>query len=618
VGLRAKLPTTFLILLAAAIIAVSAIYLDRMLRLMADGLITSADRCSKEVFEQVRRALNNPATNNPQGTAAVEPPAALRDDTALKVAIRSSLAFSEYVVYLRVVSIDGRDLVGSDTGPDAGSSRAVLPISDLALLTASSWPLGLARALWSDHIYESVRSIDLNGKPFGFIKVGVSTGLIANQVHQTTEAVALITLTALILTTIAAFTLSNLILRPVLAVTTSMEQLAAGNEEVNLKVGGSDEFSQLADRFNVLSRRIRAERSRWESERGGIFDALRSIQDLVMLIDSDGTLLFANTEAQGVLGLPAGGVSEGKPLRLLLGADHPLMQLIGPALAAGTEVRDVAFEIGDRFHRRRFLVSALSLGQGRESVGLLVIMRDLEQVHELETVVDQSSRLARLGSLLSGVAHQIRTPLNVMTLQLELLRQDLEGGRDPEPRIGRVSQEIARLAKAIDALMRFMRPEELKREDLSVNDLLREIGGQIARPNIRLEYKLDPSLPAIKADRDLLSEALRNMINNGLEAMPKGGVMTLSTAPCNGDHDSVEIRIKDCGTGISPEHLEKIFNLYFTTKEGGSGLGLSLALRAIDLHGGSVDVDSMVGSGTTFKIQLPAGHQSPSAIAQLS
>jgi signal transduction histidine kinase len=295
----------------------------------------------------------------------------------------------------------------------------------------------------------------------------------------------------------------------------------------------------------------------------------------------------------------------------LLGAEHPLMQLIGPALAAGTEVRDVAFEIGDRFERRRFLVSILALGQGRESAGLLVIMRDLEQMSELESVVDQSSRLARLGTLLSGVAHQIRTPLNVMTLQLELLRQDLETGRDAESRIGRVSQEIGRLAKAIDALMRFMRPEQLKREELAVNNLIREIGSQVGRPNIRVEYELDPNLLNIKADRDLLSEALRNMVNNGVEAMPHGGVMTLSTGNCGAE--MVEIGIKDCGSGITPEDLERIFNLYFTTKERGNGLGLSLALRAIDLHGGSVNVESQVGAGTTFKIQLPADNGVPSS-----
>ncbi len=605
-GLRAKLPITFLALLTAAIMAVSALYLNRLLRLMAHGVVASADRCGKEVFEQVRLALANP------GDA---PPAeALRDDDALEAAIRSAVAFSEYVIYLRVVAVDGRDLVGSYTGlsSQAGAARDVLPIADLERLASSSWPLRLLPALWSDHIYESTRPIDINGNPFGSIRVGISTGLIASQVRQTTETVGLIALAAIALTTAAALILSNWILRPVAAVTSSLEKLAAGNTEVNVEVGGSDELSNLADKFNVLSRRIRAERNRWETERGGIFDALRSIQDLVLLVDSDSTLLFANSEAQGVLGLPA-GVSEGKPLRLLIGAEHPLMQLIGPALAAGTEVRDVAFEIGDAFDRRRYLVSALSLGQGRETAGLLVIMRDLEQVRELETVVDQSSRLARLGSLLSGVAHQIRTQLNVMTLQLELLRQDFETGRDPENRITRVTREIARLAKAIDALMRFMRPEELKFDDLAINDLLRDVGSQITRPEVRVEYQLDPAMPPIKADRDLLSEALRNMINNAVEAMPQGGKITVSTA--RRDSDSAEIIIADTGVGIAPENLEKIYNLYFTTKEGGSGLGLSLALRAIDLHGGSVTVESKVGVGTIFRIQLPASHGATSAAA---
>jgi two-component system sensor histidine kinase AtoS len=194
-----------------------------------------------------------------------------------------------------------------------------------------------------------------------------------------------------------------------------------------------------------------------------------------------------------------------------------------------------------------------------------------------------------------------------------LLRQDFESGRDPEARIGRVTHEIARLAKAIDALMRFMRPEELKCDELAINDLLREIGSQITRPNVRVDYRLEAGMPPTRADRDLLSEALRNMINNAVEAMPEGGVITLSTA--RGDGDSAEIEIKDTGTGIAPENLEKIYNLYFTTKEGGSGLGLSLAMRAIDLHGGSVHVESKLGIGTTFKIRLPATHGAASAAA---
>src|SRR5689334_21924126 len=129
-GLRAKLPITFLILLTAAILAVSAIYLNRMLRLMAHGLVVSADRCSKEVFEQTRLALANPG---------VPPVQALREDEALQAAIQSAVAFSDYVVYLRIVAVDGRDLIGSETGlaPQNDAIRPVLPILDLEQIAAS-------------------------------------------------------------------------------------------------------------------------------------------------------------------------------------------------------------------------------------------------------------------------------------------------------------------------------------------------------------------------------------------------------------------------------------------------------------------------------------------------
>ena len=597
-GLRTKLPAAFLALIAAAIAAISVIYLDRMLRLMAHGLITSADRTSKQIFEQLRVGLSTPGA---------DPAVVVRNDRALQSAIRAALAFDEYVVYVRLLSLDGRSLI-TPRG-EADSEQASFPIGDFQRLTTSPWPLALTPALWSDYVYEQSQPIAINGQPFGFIKVGVSTGLIANQAHRLVWTVLFIALAAMVLTTGVGILASDLLLRPVMALTSSMEQLAAGNAtDVNVEIGGGDEFSTLADKFNVLSRRIRAERTQWQSERGHIFDALRSIRDAMILVDNEGILLFANGEAQGLLALQAGGLSEGKPLHVLLGADHPLMQLIGPALAAGTEVHDVAFELGDRFEQRRFLVSIFSLGAARETAGLLVIMRDMEQVQELETVVDQSSHLARLGGLLSGVAHQIRTPLNVMTLQLELLRQDLEAGKQPQPRLQRLSQEIGRLARTIDALMRFMRPEQVKHEDTAINDLLRDVGNQVGQPNVQVEFRLDPAVPVIKADHDLLREALKNMVNNSVEAMPQGGVVTLSSG--YGGNETVEIAIADSGVGIPPDVLDRIFNLYFTTKEGGSGLGLTLALRAIDLHGGSVDVQSQVGTGTTFKIHLPA-HNGP-------
>jgi signal transduction histidine kinase len=233
----------------------------------------------------------------------------------------------------------------------------------------------------------------------------------------------------------------------------------------------------------------------------------------------------------------------------------------------------------------------------------LLILRDLKPVQELESVVDYSGRLARLGGLISGVAHQIRNPLNAMSLQLELLSQDAEGDRPLDKRLLALRKEIRRLDQAVDALLRFMRPERLEFDYVSLNELLSEVANQVVSPRIKLAYLLDPNLPRVSADRALLSEALRNIAINAIEAMPEGGTLTLRSA-ARGD-GLVEVSIIDEGPGIPSQHLDRIFQLYFTTKDGGNGLGLSLASRAIDLHGGTIEVKSKQGEGTTVRIRLP-------------
>jgi len=314
-------------------------------------------------------------------------------------------------------------------------------------------------------------------------------------------------------------------------------------------------------------------------------------------------VLFANAEAQAKLALPAAGAADGKPFGLLLGRDHPLARMVEMSYAIGSEAHDVALELGASESGERFLVSIFSLGRGPGPPGLLVILRDLKPVQELESVVDYSGRLARLGGLISGVAHQIRNPLNAMSLQLELLNQDSEAGGSIERRVQGLRKEIRRLDQAVDALLRFMRPEHLKFDYVSLNELLTDLAGQLAPAIVRVDFLLDPNMPRISADHALLSEALRNMMINAIESMPGGGTLTLGSAT-HGD-GLVEVSIADEGQGIPPDHLGRIFQLYFTTKEGGNGLGLSLASRAIDLHGGTVEVKSTPGAGTTIKIRLP-------------
>jgi signal transduction histidine kinase len=151
--------------------------------------------------------------------------------------------------------------------------------------------------------------------------------------------------------------------------------------------------------------------------------------------------------------------------------------------------------------------------------------------------------------------------------------------------------------------MRFMRPERLQLEELDLNTMLTELAHEVNDSGIKISCRLDPSRPTVKVDRAVLMEACRNVIQNAIDAMPKGGTLVLASES-QGDGFAA-ISVTDTGHGIRPEILENIFQLYFTTKEEGTGVGLPLALRAVDLHGGTMKVDSRPGKGTTVTIRLP-------------
>jgi signal transduction histidine kinase len=588
---RAKLALVFAALLIVAVTAISALEFERTTRMMVANLSDTGTSLVNQIFEQMRVSL---------AQHYGDPVTTLRTDPSIASSLRSAQAFTKGVVYARIDGVDGSSIAGTPASTD---SLVIRPFEELSG-QVGGW-LGRLRPLWGDKVYEISRPIEMNGKPFAVIKVGLSTALIEQEVRATLTGIVTVAIIGLILSLIGGTIAGAFFLRPVAAIATGVDELAAGRGDIRVNVAAHDEFGTLAEKFNQLSRRIKNDRAQWETERGQFFNIFRSITDALLLLDARGHVLFANGEAQGKLGLPAGGLSDGRPLNMLLGKDHPLNRMIENAYVIGSEVRDVAMELGRGATALRVLVSIFSLGQGPEPPGLLVIVRDLEPVQELENVVNYSGRLARLGGLISGVAHQIRNPLNAMNLQLELLNEESAQGKPIEARVMKVRNEINRLDEAISALLRFMRPEQLKLADIELGDLLREVGREIERPGITVNYSLDSLASVVTADRALMGEALRNIAKNAVEAMPDGGEIDFETQLS--DDGFVEISIKDHGQGIAAEHLSHIFNLYYTTKEGGSGLGLSLALRAVDLHYGMMEVQSNPGAGTIVKIKLPAG-----------
>lgn len=586
--LRQRLELIFLLLLVVPFVAVTILQVDRNISVMVVDLERAGNLLIGQIFEQIRTDLNHPQA---------DPIAALRADNALAGALGSSLAFGPGVVYARLETPDGHLILGSGIA----STNKPRTFADLQREAGSWWPSAPIAAVWGKRTYEMSHLVNLGDKPLAVIRIGLSTALIDTEARHAVNYTIAVGAAGVLLALAAAMLVSRLLREPIAALLSSAEEIAPAGEKIMLPVDQGDELESVVEKFNQLATRIKVSRTQWETERGQFFNIFRSINDTVLLLDAAGAVLFANDEANEKLGLPAGGLAEGKPLKLLLGGDHPLIRAIETATITGIELRDAAIELTPGQSPERLLVSLFALGHGPEPPGILVVARDLKLMRELESVVEHSDRLVRLGSVISGVAHQLRNPLNAMNLQLELLGHDVDRSGNAVRRVRALRDEIERLDRAIDALLRFMRPEQLKPASVPLNSLLTEIAGAVRKPEIHVECDLDPSVLAIIADRALLAEALRNVVANAVEAMPHGGRLTIASKRLL--EGFVEIRVGDEGAGI--EDTSRIFNLYYTTKKGGSGLGLPLALRAVDLHRGTIRIDSEPGTGTTVKIRLP-------------
>ena len=258
----------------------------------------------------------------------------------------------------------------------------------------------------------------------------------------------------------------------------------------------------------------------------------------------------------------------------------------------------------------------------------------------VERAMAYSRKLVALGRLTAGIAHEVKNPLNAMMIHLELLRTKIRNGalamdqrrqpvaaagsviglaqaeREPPPsaevlgvlsHVEIIESEIRRLDEVVQGFLKFTRPEELRLGPVQMSDLFAEIM-PIVEPEakahrVKVEVEVPPSLPPVNGDASMLRQAFLNLAINGCQAMPNGGTLRLVCAPAGGER--VEARVEDTGIGIPPHDLARIFDLYFTTKDHGTGIGLSMVYRIVQMHDGELEVQSTPGSGSTFRILLP-------------
>jgi signal transduction histidine kinase len=268
-------------------------------------------------------------------------------------------------------------------------------------------------------------------------------------------------------------------------------------------------------------------------------------------------------------------------------------------------------------------------GETLQGLGALVTLHDLESAEEIESELELSRRMAAIGRLTSGVGHEVKNPINAIVVHLELLKAKLGDPNAPAVRhLEVIDAEIHRLDRVVQMLVDFSRPVELKLREQDIcpviGDVLALASAELATLNVTLVSRMPVKPLLANIDADLLKQAVLNVIQNGAQAMPDGGklevVLEEERRSGRGDAPAPQgaaasaslpgwrfavLRIADQGPGIPDEVREKIFNLYFTTKSGGSGIGLAMTYRILQLHHGSIEVQSSPEHGAEFLMRIP-------------
>ncbi len=603
------LAITLLVFLIAGML--SLVYVSQLLHAAVQQTYDSNRMVANQVRLALQQALetglkdrvvdpNNPAQL--RGLAAE----AVRENAALHAVVDSVNRYSLTVYDINIGDSQNSTLLS--TNPDNQDKPLPQRPNYGQLLHAG--PVELMREVFGPpRVFDVAAPLERNGEPFLTVNVGVRTTLLrAVYAPWLAEALTLMGF-ALGTALVAAFLLSNLALRPMEAISQQLDYWTADRAAAEDEAPKQDMADRVSHKIERIGQRMRNVEEVFSALKENLDQILGNLQDGILLFTADGRAVLVSEAARrllrtekSILGLHAGEIFDRSTL---------LGKALSEAFENGTALaqEEIRTETGRRIEAS---VDFIHDNNTRQGLGALVTLHDLESAEKIESELELSRRMAAIGRLTSGVGHEVKNPINAIVVHLELLRTKLSGDSAPALRhLEIIDAEIHRLDRVVQMLVDFSRPVELqlREQDLRpvIGDVLSLATAELSTHNVTLVSRMPEQPLLAHVDTDLLKQAALNVIQNGAQAMPEGGKLEVVLEE---DGGTALLRIADEGPGIAAEIREKIFDLYFTTKSAGSGIGLAMTYRILQLHHGSVEVQSNRSRGTEFLLRIPlAGAQ---------
>jgi PAS domain S-box-containing protein len=602
---KTKIVLGITLMVFVLVTAFSYIYISELLR----QRITSAYEATSQLSEQLVLAADNAQPDLSSTRVDTNDPAAVRaaiadylaTDVNLNNQLESIVGNWPIIYDAAVVDADNKALL--HTNPDLmGKQMPDRP--DFALVRDSNFRRQLRIVYSPAAVYEVRMPLQLSGTPFGTVRVGVSSVFLKNEVAPRLRHAVVYSGIALLVSLFLAAGLSNLALGPLEQISRSLDSVSAGETEVvGEKEAAHDEYGLVTLKIAHLGRQMKDAKEIFSALKDNVDQIMANLQDGLMLFTRDSRVVLVSASVEAFVGRPRSEML-GRSVSEIFSGSQPLGALV---LQAFERRWPIALREVEAAGDKRVQVSLDFIQEKGTQIGALLTMRDAESVHRIEDEIETSRRLSASGRITRGVAHEVKNPINAIVLHLQLLQNKLKQvNPDARRHMDVIGSEIHRLDRVVQILVDFTRQRELHLEEVDLRRLVDDVA-QLATPdaevhNVNVVRTLPPEPLPVRVDIDFVKQALLNVLINGEQAMPRGGTLTLAARRSEG---SAVVEIRDEGGGIPLDAQDKIFELYFTTKKGGSGIGLAQTYQIMQWHYGAVDFESVEGEGTTFRLHFP-------------